>query len=29
MNLVKLAKALEVPAKQLLDFDMEGDNGQQ
>lgn len=29
MNLVKLAKALEVPAKQLLDFDMEGDDGKQ
>jgi transcriptional regulator with XRE-family HTH domain len=26
MNLVKLAKALDVPAHQLLDFDMEGNN---
>lgn len=26
MNLVKLAKALDVPTQQLLDFDMEGDN---
>lgn len=26
MNLVKLAKALDVPAHQLLNFDMEGNN---
>ncbi len=26
MNLVKLAKALDVPAQQLLNFDMEGNN---
>ncbi len=26
MNLVKLAKALDVPAHKLLDFDMEGNN---
>lgn len=28
INLVKLAKALEVPTKQLLDFNIEGDDDQ-